>query len=100
LRMSPAYEAGKNGSQRRESRELLRLLGEAGFGIARRNGACGEMIGDQECRAALYVLTSETAPLVRTRPAGTEDTIGLLKEWGAFGRSGLPRGSGASDLAR
>jgi CRP-like cAMP-binding protein len=43
------------------------------------------VIGGQECRAALYVLTSGTALLVRERHAGREATIGLLKEWDVFG---------------
>jgi hypothetical protein len=66
LRTSPAYEAGKNGTQRSESRELLRLLEEARFGIACRNHDPGEVLGGLEGQAALHVLTSGTALQVRS----------------------------------
>jgi CRP/FNR family transcriptional regulator len=90
LRTSLAYEAGKNGPRNSgpggdEARELLLLLEEAGFAIARGTYAPGEAMGGEERRAALYVLTSGTALLARERSAGREATLGLLKEWDVFG---------------
>jgi CRP-like cAMP-binding protein len=85
MRASSSYEAGENGQRSGESRELLRLLEEAGFAIAWRNYAPGEAMGDPEGRATLYVLTSGVALLPRERSAGREATLGLLKEWDVFG---------------
>lgn len=68
-----------------ESEQLLRLLGEAGFGIARRSYAPREVIKEEGDRAALYVLTSGLAFLLTARPARGEAALGLLEEWDVFG---------------
>jgi CRP-like cAMP-binding protein len=71
--------------EERESRVLLRLLQEEGFPIARRSYGAGAVISTGEDGVALYVLTSGLASLSRTRSAGKEATLGLLREWDVFG---------------
>ncbi len=58
---------------------------EEGFRVARRSYGAGDVISTGQGGAALYVLTSGIALLSRPRSAGKEATLGLLREWDAFG---------------
>ncbi len=86
MRAVLARQPERYAAREAESEQLLRLLQEAGFGIARRSYAPREVIEEEEERAAaLYVLTSGLAFLLRARPTRGEAALGLLKEWDVFG---------------
>ena len=86
MRAVPARQPERYAAREDESEQLLRLLQEAGFGIARRSYAPREVIEEEEDRAAaLSVLTSGVAFLLRARPTRGEAALGLLKEWDVFG---------------
>lgn len=75
-----------------ESEQLLRFLQEAGFGSARRSYSPREVIEEEEDRtAALYVLTSGIAFLLRACPTRGEAALGLLKAWDVFGNQDSSR---------
>ena len=80
-----ARQTERYAPQENESEQLLRLLGESGFGIARRSYAPREVIKEEGDRAALYVLTSGLAFLLTARPTSGEAALGLLEEWDVFG---------------
>lgn len=85
MRTVLARQAQRYAARESESEQLLRLLGEAGFGITRRSYAPREVIKEEGDRAALYVLTSGLAFLLTARPTGGEAALGLLKAWDVFG---------------
>jgi CRP-like cAMP-binding protein len=89
VRAALARQPERYAAREEESEQLLRLLEEAGFGISRRSYAPREMIEEEEERAALYVLTSGLAFLLRARPTRGEAALGLLKEWDVFGNLAL-----------
>lgn len=69
-----------------ESRRLLRLLRQTGFGVVLRSYAAREVITAEEDRtAALYVLTWGIAFLLRDYSPRREAALGLLTEGDIFG---------------
>lgn len=101
MRRVPARQAGRYAARENESEQLLRLLEEAGFGIARRSYAPREVIKEEENqRSALYVLTSGLAFLLTARPMRGEAALGLLKAWDVFGNLAFAQGPARGVLVR
>lgn len=101
MRAVLARQAERYAARENESEQLLRLLNEAGFGIARRSYAPREVIKEEENqKAALYVLTSGLAFLLTARPTRGEAALGLLKDWDAFGNLAFAQGPARGVLVR
>ncbi len=92
--------AGRYPAREDESGQLLRILEEAGFGIARRSYGPREAIKEEGDRAALYVLTSGLALLLTEAPKRGEAALGLLRDGDVFGNLALAQDPGRAVLVR